>query len=173
VIQTAIGRKSSRWKQLDRERQAMSPRTICKSTSSVRSPLAILSRGTRYWSPTRFNFFYHFYLSPLIAKMSNWNGKTRSNRGRPYRGRGRGGRSWQQIDQAPSSPAPALGSLRQELRPDDLVNEAMAHTKNAVISDCNAIASYNWLGKGRHTVLVPGAAAENHGLLWLANSKNR
>ena len=51
---------------------------------------------------------------------------------------------------------PPFGPVVCELDIKDLFNKAEMLEKSSFISDCTAIASYNWLDSEEPTILVPG-----------------
>lgn len=91
---------------------------------------------------------------------------------RPFlvRGRGRGRGGWFEGSSARntsgasahprtapnSSPEPPLGALLHSLDVSDFHEDANMYVTESVITDCTAVASYNWLDRPEPTIIIPG-----------------
>lgn len=57
-----------------------------------------------------------------------------------------------------SSPEPPLGDLLHSLNGSNLNDDAKRYMSECVITDCRAVASYNWLDREEPTVVIPGSS---------------
>jgi hypothetical protein len=93
-----------------------------------------------------------------MSFMSSFSGSSSSRAGyAPRRGRGRGGRipftkGREQIK--PDIEKHPLGELLKTFHSSDLGVEQSGFARHATISDCQYVASYNWLND--RTIIVPG-----------------
>lgn len=55
-----------------------------------------------------------------------------------------------------SSPEPPLGALLHSLDVSDFNEDAKIYVSESVITDCTAVASYNWLDREEPTIVIPG-----------------
>ena len=60
--------------------------------------------------------------------------------------------------QTPRSPSPPLGSVVRCLKADEILNHKAGNgvDRDARITDCKYVASFNWLDGEKPTILVPG-----------------
>ncbi|KAL0932638.1 geranylgeranyl pyrophosphate synthetase [Colletotrichum truncatum] len=58
------------------------------------------------------------------------------------------------------SPGPAFGSLLESINIADLSKPALAFVSSAQVTECELIASYNWLDRAKPSILIPGAPAK-------------
>lgn len=61
------------------------------------------------------------------------------------------------MTQSPN-PEPPLGTLLHSLNDSDLNDDAKGYISESVITDCMAVASYNWLDREEPTVVIPGSS---------------
>ncbi|KUI69312.1 hypothetical protein VM1G_04997 [Cytospora mali] len=59
-----------------------------------------------------------------------------------------------------SSPEPPLGALLHSLNDLDLYDDAKRYVSESVITDCRAVASYNWLDREDPTIVIPARQFE-------------
>lgn len=91
--------------------------------------------------------------------MSGLRWQARGRGGAPYRRGGRGGwapRSFAAPPKEPSAPAPPLGNLIQDLKPEDLEDASRDLEGVANITKRSLVASFNWLDADNSTILIPG-----------------
>ncbi|KAF3153579.1 hypothetical protein TWF569_001890 [Orbilia oligospora] len=94
--------------------------------------------------------------------MSTWRGASSSGRAgfapRGGRGGGRGGRGGRQSAPQPDIVKHPLGNLVAKITTKDIDLTASGDTLSAtaVISDCEYVASYNWMNESASTIMVPG-----------------
>lgn len=58
--------------------------------------------------------------------------------------------------QAEGSPAPPLGTLIETIAHGGLSESAEGLASCARVTNCNLLASYNWLDRAKPSILVPG-----------------
>ncbi|KAI6556020.1 hypothetical protein MCOR03_006536 [Pyricularia oryzae] len=91
--------------------------------------------------------------------MSELRWQARGRGGAPYKRGGRGGwapRSFAAPPKKPSAPAPPLGNLIQDLKPEDLEDASRDLEGVANITKRSLVTSFNWLDADNSTILIPG-----------------
>ncbi|KAF3314444.1 hypothetical protein TWF173_004787 [Orbilia oligospora] len=94
--------------------------------------------------------------------MSTWRGASSSGRAgfapRGGRGGGRGGRGGRQSAPQPDIVKHPLGNLVAKITSKDIDLTASSDTLSAtaVITDCEYVASYNWMNESASTIMAPG-----------------
>ncbi|KAI9766565.1 MAG: hypothetical protein M1839_004875 [Geoglossum umbratile] len=87
-------------------------------------------------------------------------GPSSAGRGRPSWTAHPGQPRWQQKrEPPPRPPSPPLGSVLATLNRKDLTVSADLNKHSAKVTDCEYVASYNWLNRGEPVVMVPGKPA--------------
>lgn len=61
---------------------------------------------------------------------------------------------------APSD-EPPLGHLLRRLKPDDFHEESGSLRPVSVITECDTVASFNWLNTAEPTIAVPGRSTQS------------
>lgn len=114
---------------------------------------------------------YHYWNIPVMSSSKKssddkpWQDR-RSGRGRGDLGGTRGisqsfgrpvrGSPWKGTPEQSSSPEPARGALLSTLSQANLTEAAVKYKPNSCITDCETVASYNWLDRVKPTIAVPG-----------------
>lgn len=89
--------------------------------------------------------------------MSSFSGTARGGCA-PRRGRGGGYRPFTKVRESvkPDIEKYPLGQLLQTFRDSDLRVEAKTLSHKVSITNCDCVASYNWLSEKAPTIIIPG-----------------